>query len=317
MTGNSKENQQYQDEKSSLAIDAVAGFVAGICQVAIGQPFDIIKLKQQLQISPCKESKSLLGPISCFKGILRTEGPLAFYKGAFFPLITSGLANSCIFSGFQVGKRFSDTLGIQNETLQLLLAGSIAGVCFTPMYTLLEFSKLKMQMQVKTGLANTTTDRVQFTGSFNVIAKTFKEFGFRGIFKGTDAMLVRNIITFALYFTQYESICGVLQRYSGIDTGSRSLFHSALAGGIVGSFNWALTYPLDTFKSVSQTDCPKNPKYPNYFSLVKRVVLDKGIRGIYSGLTITMIRGFPVNAAIFSSHQMTKDYLQKQNFLKF
>ena len=303
-----------ETQNSSLVIEAAAGFVAGISQIVIGMPFDIVKLKQQLQNSPNQNSKKFLGPIACFKGILATEGPLAFYKGALFPLITSGLANSCIFSGFSVGKKVATFLQLKNETLQLLIAGSIAGVCFTPMYTLLEFSKLKMQMQVKTGLANSASDKVQFSGSLNVITKTYQEFGFRGVFKGTDAILVRNTITFALYFTQYESFCGFLQKYSGIDSGSRSLFHSALAGGIVGSLNWGLTYPLDTFKSVSQTDCPKNPKYSSYLNLVKRVTLEKGIRGIYSGLTVTMIRGFPVNAAIFSSHQTTKEYLQKLNF---
>ena len=119
-------------------------------------------------------------------------------------------------------------------------------------------------MQVQTGLSQIRSENLKYSGSFNVIQKIYKEIGFKGVFKGIDAILIRNIITFAAYFTQYELFCNMISSYSGQKMESISLLHSALAGGIVGSLNWALTYPLDTFKSVSQTDCPINPKYSNY-----------------------------------------------------
>ncbi|KAG8823212.1 Mitochondrial carrier protein ymc2, partial [Serendipita sp. 400] len=62
-------------KKSSTAKDLTAGTVGGILQVLVGQPFDIVKVR--MQTAP---PGTYSGMVQCAGGILKNEGPLAFYK---------------------------------------------------------------------------------------------------------------------------------------------------------------------------------------------------------------------------------------------
>lgn len=77
-------------------------------------------------------------------------------------------------------------------------------------------------------------------------------------------------------------------------------FHSLMAGGLAGTLSWLLTFPLDVIKSCIQADgMNKNPQYLGAFDCIQKGYKAEGISFFCRGLTSTLLRAFPMNAACF------------------
>jgi len=78
-----------------------AGTCAGIAQVAVGHPFDTIKVRMQNQTH---EMKFFNGSIDCLRKTLKHEGITGLYKGAWSPLIGAMFQNAAGFFSFAISK---------------------------------------------------------------------------------------------------------------------------------------------------------------------------------------------------------------------
>ena len=81
-----------------------------------------------------------------------------------------------------------------------------------------------------------------------------------------------------------------------------------LGGGLAGSISWLSIMPIDVIKSKIQANYT-NEK--NAIALLKSLKKDFGVRGLYTGATPVLIRGFIVNAATFCVWKRSLDYLNK------
>mmetsp|Transcript_21766 Transcript_21766/g.37097 ORF Transcript_21766/g.37097 Transcript_21766/m.37097 type:complete len:90 (+) Transcript_21766:2-271(+) len=72
-----------------------------------------------------------------------------------------------------------------------------------------------------------------------------------------------------------------------------------MAGGTAGALYWLVPYPLDTAKSLIQT---ANEPNLGLRQAIARIYAARGIRGLYNGLGVTMLRAFPSNACIFVAY---------------
>jgi solute carrier family 25 (mitochondrial carnitine/acylcarnitine transporter), member 20/29 len=97
-------------------------------------------------------------------------------------------------------------------------------------------------------------------------------------------------------------ICKVLKG----DSEKASPLSGFIAGGTTGSISWLLTFPTDSFKSISQTEDFDNRKYSSYRDMVAKVVKEKGFGKLYSGLGVCMLRAFPVNAITFAFYEVAR-----------
>jgi len=74
------------------------------------------------------------------------------------------------------------------------------------------------------------------------------------------------------------------------------------AGGTAGSLAWFCSYPLDVVKTRLQTQPDIfPPKYSGIIDCAIQIYKEEsgGLRGFSKGLFVTILRSFPVNAAIF------------------
>lgn len=69
-----------------------------------------------------------------------------------------------------------------------------------------------------------------------------------------------------------------------------------LAGGCSGSISWLAIYPLDVLKSNVQARLEYGI---NARTCAKEILRQFGAKGLYKGVAISVLRAFPVNAAIF------------------
>ncbi|ENN80295.1 hypothetical protein YQE_03288, partial [Dendroctonus ponderosae] len=92
------ENGKHQP---SIIGTILSGGAAGIANWLIGMPADV--LKSRLQTAP--EGTYPNGVKDAFKALIKTEGPLALYKGITPILLRAFPANAACFLGFELGKK--------------------------------------------------------------------------------------------------------------------------------------------------------------------------------------------------------------------
>lgn len=98
------------DNPPSILATIVAGGSAGIANWLVGMPPDV--LKSRLQTAPEGTYKN--GIRDVFKQLMKSEGPLALYKGITPVLLRAFPANAACFVGFELCKQFLDFLFPKN-----------------------------------------------------------------------------------------------------------------------------------------------------------------------------------------------------------
>nr|XP_019957040.1 PREDICTED: cAMP-dependent protein kinase type II-alpha regulatory subunit-like [Paralichthys olivaceus] len=167
-----------------------AGGFGGVCLVFAGHPLDTIKVRLQTQAKP-KPGESLIyaGTIDCFKKTLAKEGVKGLYKGMTAPIIGVAPMFAVCFFGFGLGKKLQQRTPDEILTYpQLFAAGMLSGVFTTAIMAPGERIKCLLQIQAATG-------EVKYAGPMDCVKQLYREFGIRGVYKGTVLTLMRGIMS--------------------------------------------------------------------------------------------------------------------------
>ena len=78
----------------------------------------------------------------------------------------------------------------------------------------------------------------------------------------------------------------------------------AASGGAAGGISTALLYPLDTLKTIRQSDQSLR-KLSNAFGILR----ERGMQNIYSGVIPTVLGSMPSSALYFGAYEGTKQWL--------
>ncbi|KAG9050765.1 Mitochondrial carrier protein ymc2 [Tulasnella sp. UAMH 9824] len=284
--------------KSSPVKDILAGTAGGIAQVLVGQPFDIVKVR--MQTAP---KGTYSGMLSCAGGILKNEGPLAFYKGTLSPLLGIGVCVSIQFGAVEAAKRWlarrnveagrGGPDGKQLSGGQLITAGVIAGLSNGVVSGPVEHIRIRLQIQ--------GNENKIYNGPWDAVRKIYKNYGIAGIYKGQVVTLCREAVGYGIYFWAYEKL---IQRHiasRGIKREQVSAGYAAFSGAAAGYALWAFIYPIDVIKSRMQTDgfAGESKKYKSTLDCVRKVWRNEGINGFSRGLIPTLIRSPFANGATF------------------
>ncbi|TFK74289.1 mitochondrial carrier [Pluteus cervinus] len=289
--------------------DLTAGTVGGIAQVLVGQPFDIVKVR--MQTAP---KGTYSGMLHCAGGILKHEGPLAFYKGTLSPLLGIGLCVSIQFGALEYTKRFFASrnllAGIGGEngmTLsgnQLFTAGVIAGLANGVVSGPVEHIRIRLQTQSNT---NPT-----YRGPLDAVKKIYSAHGIAGIYKGQAVTLLRESTGYGVYFLTYEKLVQREMAAKGVRRDQISPTNSVLYGAAAGYALWFVIYPIDMIKSRMQTDgftAATGRKYSSTLDCVRTVWRTEGLNAFTRGLTPTLIRSPFANGATFLGFEMASRLL--------
>lgn len=176
------------------------------------------------------------------------------------------------------------------------LAGVFAGLAQTPVSSPIELAKMRLQLQ--------SSSQCKFQGPMQCLRKIYQREGCRGIFKGLGITFLREGPSYGVYFATYE----VLTR-----TPSKqpiSTFHMLVAGGLAGSASWIISYPVDVIKSRIQAETGN--RYLGAWDCLRKSVRVEGYTCLFRGLSSTLLRAFPTNAATFAVVTWTFRLLGKQ-----
>ncbi|KAG7098285.1 hypothetical protein E1B28_000248 [Marasmius oreades] len=291
------------------AKDLTAGTAGGIAQVLVGQPFDIVKVRMQTSAKGTYN-----GMMHCAGGILKNEGPLAFYKGTLTPLLGIGVCVSIQFGVIEYMKRFFASQNVRNgiggpgghglSGDQLLLSGIAAGVANGFVSGPVEHIRIRLQTQ--------KVKNFPYNGPFDAIKKIYSAHGIGGIFKGQGVTFLREATGYGVYFLAYEKLIQREIAKKGIRRDQINPINAVVYGAAAGYALWAVIYPIDMIKSRMQTDgfSPETGrKYKNALDCVRQVWRADGIRAFGRGLGPTLIRSPFANGATFLGFEMANRIL--------
>lgn len=117
------------------------------------------------------------------------------------------------------------------------------------------------------------------------------------------SILVRDFIGTAVYFGGYETTKYVLSGNKNTSSGPLTQF---LAGGVCGIMCWIVVFPLDLVKTLIQKEIlSTQPTYKSAMDCVRDIYKRNGFNGFYRGITVTLMRAFPIHSLNFLVYEQT------------
>ena len=129
----------------ATSVDFVAGSVSGVASVAVGHPFDTLKIRLQMSTS----SSAFTGAWDCAQQTMAKEGWTGLYRGMVSPMSTVPVINAVVFSSYGFAKDVMQSTEPQEilTTRQAMAAGAFTGLCNTVIVTPVELIKCRLQAQ--------------------------------------------------------------------------------------------------------------------------------------------------------------------------
>lgn len=278
------------DAAKEIAYGAVAGSLGKLIEF----PFDTVKVRLQL-------SHSQISTMETISEILHREGIFnGFYKGIRAPMVGACMESAVLFSAFQYGQ-----LGLlkvtdlpESSLVRVCTAGAFSGFAASFVLTPVELVKCKLQVS--------NLQKRTFGESYvSIVRKILRNEGPLGLWHGLNLTLLREMGGTAIWFVSYEESVKYLNlRFPKYET------FNLLASGAAAGFMFNLSiYPIDTIKSNIQTydmTLGKSGKLNFKSALVNLTSRKGGLRNLYNGLGITLVRSIPANAVIFYTYEHLK-----------
>ncbi|KAF6019317.1 SLC25A21 [Bugula neritina] len=258
-------SKQHAEGKLAL-MQLTAGGIAGLSEICLLHPLDVIKTRFQLQKAGTSAQYSSLG--HCFTDMYRTEGLLSFYKGILPPIMAETPKRGTKFLVFEQYKRLFLLFDGISQPYVFLLAGFLSGC--TEAFVVNPFETVKVKLQ---------SERMAFAAQQNAFAlarEILKKdgFGLRGLNKGLTATICRHGIFNLCYFGFYHN-ARVLLTAEGE---TLSIPFRLLLGFIAGSLASVCNIPWDVAKSRIQGPQPEpnSIKYKSTVQTIRLVVKEEG-----------------------------------------
>jgi solute carrier family 25 thiamine pyrophosphate transporter 19 len=285
---------------------AVAGLVSRFCIA----PLDVLKIRLQLQShsladplsrSPGFRPVSPSGIVAVARDIFRNEGITAFWKGN-IPAEGLYLSYGAMqFLAYRSTNEVIDKLGNGNVpgSVKSFIAGAVAGTTATTATYPLDL--------LRTRFAAQGTEKV-YAGLAASIRDITRHEGYTGFFRGLSAGIGQVVPYMGLFFALYESLKPVL---APLELPFRS--SDAVAGVTASVLSKSAVFPLDTVRKRLQVQGPTRSRYiggakmPVYergiLNTIGLIAKMEGARGLYRGLTVSLIKAAPASAVTMWTYE--------------
>ncbi|CAN8316024.1 unnamed protein product [Cochlearia groenlandica] len=278
----------------------IAGMMAGLATVAVGHPFDTIKVKLQKHNTDVQGLRYKNG-LHCASRILQTEGVKGLYSGATSSFLGMAFESSLMFGIYSQAKLFlRGSLGLRDDRPrpEIIVPSAMFGGAIIS-FVLCPTELLKCRMQIQ-GTDSLVPNIRRYKSPLDCAVQTVKNEGVTGIFRGGSATLLRECVGNAVFFTVYEylryHIHSKLEDSKVRDGYLVDMGIGVFTGGLGGIACWSAILPLDVAKTIIQTSSDKTTE-TNPLKVLRSIHKRAGLKGCYAGLGPTIVRAFPANAA--------------------
>ncbi|CAK7268457.1 mitochondrial thiamine pyrophosphate transporter [Sporothrix epigloea] len=295
--------------------------MAGLIARFIVAPLDVVKIRLQLQThslsDPLVRSRQDIrggpvykGTLSTMRHILAHEGVAGLWKGN----VPAEMLYVC-YSAAQFTAYRAVSLGLQNlhaatglaphPHVDTFVAGASAGAAATAATYPLDL--------LRTRFAAQGTDRV-YSNLRAAVRDIARDEGMKGFFRGLGPALLQIAPYMGSFFACYEGLKPVMEHMAEQLLSTTTVASSAAVGAGAGSAAAGVTaavlaktfvFPLDLVRKRIQVQGPTRSRYvhkniPVYNNGVARalqvILRTEGVRGLYRGLTVSLVKAAPANA---------------------
>ncbi|XP_056151570.1 solute carrier family 25 member 47-B [Lampris incognitus] len=280
--------------------DFLAGSVGGAFGVAVGYPLDTVKVRIQTQ-------NKYRGVWHCIRSTCKSEGVNGFYKGMSMPITTVSLSSSVVFGTYRnvlqcLCQIRHGSLDARPAKLDIFLSGLAGGVAQVSVMSPADIVKVRLQCQVVPYKGfSAEAPKPKYRGPIHCLMTIAREEGVLGLYKGAQALALRDGPSFATYFTTYNIIC---ERLTAPGQTHPEWIVVLLAGGLSGICGWFIGTPMDLIKARLQMDWMGERRYRGFFHCITSSVRSEGPGVLFKGLSLNCIRAFPVNMSVFAMYEV-------------
>eukprot|EP00557_Chaetoceros_sp_GSL56_P010047 CAMPEP_0176479314 /NCGR_PEP_ID=MMETSP0200_2-20121128/1673_1 /TAXON_ID=947934 /ORGANISM="Chaetoceros sp., Strain GSL56" /LENGTH=298 /DNA_ID=CAMNT_0017875349 /DNA_START=125 /DNA_END=1018 /DNA_ORIENTATION=- len=277
--------------------DIFSATVGSILCCYTGQPLDTLKVR--MQIKPTIYTTIL----EAAQKTIQEEGMHALWKGSVPTALGMAAENAMAFGLNETLKRAfpsdnSSSVGYgqhdKPELFRPFWMGLVTGLASAVVLLPSEVIKAKTQAVVGN----------DHSSSLDIYRKMLREQGWKSLFVGFDAQLMRDGPFYAVFFGGYELFCYTFRTHVPQMPQEMNYF---LSGGLAGMLGWTVAMPFDVPKTNIQSRWDTKV-VGSYFLEMGRIVRERGVLGLYNGLWPTLVRAFPANAALFLGVEMGKKF---------
>ncbi|WOK93016.1 nicotinamide adenine dinucleotide transporter 1, chloroplastic-like [Canna indica] len=197
------------------------------------------------------------------------------------------------------------------EILCSALAGASAGAIAATFVCPLDVIKTRLQVHGLPEMSSSSSRRSIIASSLKQIVRNE---GISGLYRGLTPTVAALLPNWAVYFTVYNQLKSLL--HSHVDKNEQlSIGANMISAAGAGAATAISTNPLWVVKTRLQTQGmrPDVVPYKSMISALRRIALEEGRQGLYSGL-LPSLAGVSHVAIQFPSYEQIKYYLaQKEN----
>ncbi|EDO17164.1 hypothetical protein Kpol_1072p34 [Vanderwaltozyma polyspora DSM 70294] len=286
----------------------IAGAVAGISEILVMYPLDVVKTRMQLQVNkPSATGTTAVvqynGVVDCISKIVKNEGFSRLYKGISSPILMEApkratkFACNDFFSSYYM-KQFQEKKLTQNLSI---LSGASAGLVES--FVVVPFELVKIRLQDVNS---------SYKGPIDVVAKIIRNEGLFAMYNGLEATMWRHGVWNAGYFGVIFQVRNLLPKPKSKNQSIRNDLIAGTIGGTVGSL---LNTPFDVVKSRIQntkvTDTVK--KYNWSLPSILTIYKEEGFRALYKGFVPKVLRLGPGGGILLVVFTGVMDFFKKMH----
>ncbi|TQS32714.1 hypothetical protein Golomagni_06963 [Golovinomyces magnicellulatus] len=302
---------RLKDEGSRLQVIG-AGAVAGLVSRFIIAPLDVVKIRLQLQsrevakhIGSETHTPHYHGTISTLRHILRHEGITGFWKGN----VPAELMYVC-YASIQFTAYRSTTMFLQSglpynlpDSVESFVAGASSGAAATTATYPLDL--------LRTRFAAQGTNKV-YKSLMGAVGEIYRDESWRGFFRGLGPALAQIVPYMGMFFVAYEGLrlpMGEMNLPWGTGDATAGILGSVIAKTAV--------FPLDLVRKRIQVQGPTRgryvygdiPVYRTTVGAIRTIAAREGLRGLYKGLPISLIKAAPASAVTVWTYERSLNFM--------
>jgi solute carrier family 25 (adenine nucleotide translocator) protein 4/5/6/31 len=274
------------DKKLGFAENFMLSGVAAAVSKTAAAPIERVKLLVQNQGEMLKQgtlTEPYKGVLDCTAKTMKSEGIIAFWRGNTANVIRYFPTQALNFAFKDTVKAlFSTSKNAPNyeKFAKNILSGGCAGSLSLTFVYSLDYCRTRLANDAKT-----KSGTRQYSGMFDVYAKTIKSDGIQGLYRGFVISCVGIFIYRGMYFGLYDTIKPIVLGENA------SLLLSFLLGWIVTVTAGLMSYPIDTVRRRMMMTSGQAVKYKNSMDCAVQVVKNEGTMSLMKGAGANILRG--------------------------
>lgn len=243
-----------------------------------------------------------------FRIIIKEERIWGLYKGVTSPMLGVAVMNASIFGLYNISLRYQQSNHLLSDypITQVFVAGMLSGLGSSLITSPIDLVKIREQM-------NTSTLKPSTWTVFKDVVRT--EGVFRGLYRGWCTTAVRDL-GYGPYFASYELLNAQIRGWTGKPLTNVDM---AVSGAVAGVVAWVSTFWADVIKTKIQASSRLDDKRAGrggslFWNTARETYAQGGWRAFFVGVGPTVLRALPVNAVLFVTYEVTKDFLIQKSY---